>query len=268
MSNPLLSVIIVNYNGEKFLKECFNSLYNNLANIQHEIIIVDNQSTDQSVIYIKENYPEIILIESEDNLGFGLGNNLGVKHAKGKYVLLFNNDTILLDPIDTAIEYLENHADVGTLGIKMLDANKNYLPAAGIFPNPLNLILFKKLFFSTPEFRTGNFKDNTYEVDWISGSFMLMKKELYESIGGFDKDYFMYVEDVDICKKIANKNLKRVFFPSLKYIHFVGFNTKKNPLIIKGYKTYINKHHKNIIENSILNLSLKISAIIKKWKYD
>lgn len=267
MNNPILSVIIINYNGKKFLKDCFDSLSKNLANIPYEIVVLDNNSTDKSVEYIQSNYPEVKLIKSKENLGFGIGNNLAVKHANGKYILLFNNDTILLDPIDSAINYLEKRPDIGVLGIKMLDANKQYLQSTGVFPNAINLLFFKKLFKTTPHFISGNFKDESYDVDWISGSFMLMRKVLYEDIKGFDSDYFMYVEDVDICKKIANKNLKRVFFPSLEYIHFVGFNTKKNPLIIKGYRTYISKHHKNILDSSILKLSLGLSSIIKKMKY-
>jgi len=268
MNDIIVSVIIVNYNGKKYIKNCFDSLQQKLSNLSYEIIVVDNISSDDSVNYIKENYPEIVLIESDVNLGFGRGNNLGVTHAKGKYVLLFNNDTILLDPIDKAISFLENNTDVGVLGIKMFDGNHNYLQSAGIFPNYINMIFFKKLFINTPEFIVGNFTKKTYNVDWISGAFMLLKKELYDDIDGFDKDYFMYVEDVDFCKKISDKNLKRIYFPSLKYIHFVGFNTSKNPLIINGYKIYIKKHHKNIINKSMLIICLSISFLIKKIKYD
>ncbi|WP_413533400.1 glycosyltransferase family 2 protein [Empedobacter brevis] len=268
MNDIIVSVIIVNYNGKKYIKNCFDSLQEQLSNLSYEIILVDNNSSDDSVDYIKDNYPEVKVIESDENLGFGSGNNLGVTYAQGKYVLLFNNDTILLNPINEGISFLENNIDVGILGIKMIDAKKNYLQSAGIFPNYINMIIFKKLFINTEEFTSGNFKQNVYNVDWVSGAFMLLKKQLYEEINGFDKDYFMYVEDVDFCKKIADKNLKRVFFPSLKYIHYVGFKTTKNPLIIEGYKTYINKHYKNNIKKFILNICLSLSSMIKKIKYD
>ena len=94
-----LSIIIVNYNGKKFLKDCFDSITDCLLDVKHEIVVVDNNSTDDSSHYIKTNFPEVILISSNTNLGFGKGNNLGVQNAKGKYILLLNNDTILISPL-------------------------------------------------------------------------------------------------------------------------------------------------------------------------
>ncbi|MFV0199871.1 glycosyltransferase family 2 protein [Empedobacter falsenii] len=259
----LLSVIIVNYNGKDYLDNCIQSIYNQFSTKNIEIIIVDNNSTDQSVAFIKNRYKDIVLIESKQNLGFGKGNNLGVKNAQGKYILLLNNDTILLDKIDDCITYLEDNHDVGVIGINMLNAKKEYLLAAGDFPNVLNLIRFKKLFKSTPEFISGNFSQKYYDVDWLTGSFLMMKKNVYQQINGFDEDYFMYVEDIDICKKIASINLKRIFIANKSYIHFVGFNREKNKFIIEGLKIYIKKHHKNFFENRILSCALILSKVIK-----
>ena len=134
-----LSVVIVNYNGLRFLKDCLDSLVEKLNSISYEIIILDNNSQDESCSFIKANYPSINLIESKINYGFGKGNNEAVKHAKGKYVLLFNNDTILLDRLDSIITLLEQDKSIGLVGINMLDANQNYIPAAGNFPNFRNM---------------------------------------------------------------------------------------------------------------------------------
>lgn len=258
-----LSVIIVNYNGLKYLKDCFDSLYAKLENISFEIIVVDNNSTDESCAYIKENYPNVFLIESKENLGFGQGNNLGVKNAKGETILLINNDTIVLDDLQPAIELLLSDPNFGIVAINMLSTNREYIPAASLFPTPLRLLRISFLKDRRKEFVTGNFDSNkVYETDWVTGAFMLIRKSDYEKVKGFDSDYFMYVEDVDLCKKIADLGKKRIFMPSLNYIHFVGFNTTREKLLINGYKIYSKKHFKGF---SLLtaNVMLKINRWVK-----
>ncbi len=260
-----LSVIIVNYNGLKYLKNCFDSLSEKLGNVVFEIILIDNNSSDESCSYIKKNYPNVILIESKENLGFGKGNNQAVKKARGNYLLLINNDTIVLDELSTALEYLKSYSKAGVIGINMLDKNKKYIPAAGNFPNLRNMFRLKKLLDKGKEFKTGHFSKQSYEVDWLGGSFLLLSKKLYQEINGFDEDYFMYVEDVDFCKKIADKGYKRLFLPNYNYLHFVGFNNSRKPLLIKGYEIYISKHLKGI--NFLFSfLALKLNKRVKKMK--
>ncbi len=263
--NIELSVIIVNYNGLKYLKDCLDSLYKNLEEITFEIIIIDNNSVDASCDYLKTNFPEVKLIESKINYGFGKGNNEAVKTAKGNYVLLINNDTIVLDKIKPVLNFSKSNNDIGVVGVNMLNKNKEYLPAAGNFPNYRNMFQFKKLLDLGPEFKKGKFSKESYKVDWLSGSFLLLSKDTYVKINGFDEDYFMYVEDVDFCKKIANIGLKRVFIPNINYIHFVGFNSKKNPMLVKGYKIYIQKHFKGIRKFFIYSI-LQINSIVKELK--
>lgn len=263
--NLQLSVIIVNYNGLKYLKECFDSLYDKLKETTFEIIVMDNNSSDESCKFIKENYPKVILVESKENLGFAKGNNEAVKSAKGDYLLLINNDTIVLDDLEPLLQHLKSNITIGVIGINMLDGNKRYLPAAGNFPSPRNMFQLKKLLEKGPEFSSGKFSKESYEVDWLGGSFLLLSKKVYQEIKGFDEDYFMYVEDVDFCKKIANKGYKRLFMPNFSYVHFVGFNTSRNPLLIKGYEIYISKHLKGA--NKIISITaLKINKFVKKCK--
>jgi GT2 family glycosyltransferase len=260
-----LSVIIVNYNGLKYLKECFDSLKDSLKNISFEIIVIDNNSSDESCVYIKQNYPNIVLIESIENLGFGKGNNEAVKKARGNYLLLINNDTVVQDELGPVLDFLKSDDKIGVIGINMLDKDKNYIPAAGNFPNPWNMFQLKKLLDKGKEFKRGQFSAESYEVDWLGGSFLLLPIKVYHEIRGFDKDYFMYVEDVDFCKKITNKGYKRIFLPNYNYIHFVGFNNTRKPLLIKGYEIYISKHLKGI--NFLLSISaLKLNKQVKKIK--
>ncbi len=262
---PELSVVLVNYNGLLYLKDCIDALLLNLKNIDFEIIVTDNNSEDASCAYLKAHYPQIIVIESAVNLGFGKGNNEAVKQAKGKYVLLLNIDTIVLDPILPVLHFLKSDSSIGLIGIKMVDKNKKYLASAGNFPNFKNMFQMKKLLDIGTEFSTGIFTKLSYEVDWLSGSFLVLSTQLYREVGGFDEDYFLYVEDVDFAKKIANKGFKRVFLSNYSYIHFVGFNSSKNHLLVKGYETYIAKHCTGL--NKIgLQAVLSINKQVKRTK--
>lgn len=237
-----ISVIIVNYNGKKFLDDCFESIKKCFAGISYEIVVVDNASVDGSCEYIRLKHPEVRLIESAENLGFGKGNNLGVKNSKGKYLLLLNNDTVLLDHLGPVLNRLEEDATIGAAGTMMLDANRNYLMAAGNFPSPFNLYRLKNIILMGPEFRSGKFEKDEYYVDWLSGAFLMMPRKVYDETGGFDEDYFMYVEDVDLSKRIHDKGYKRIFLPRYSYIHYVGHNKSRDHLLVKGFDLYINKH--------------------------
>lgn len=263
--NIQLSVIIVNYNGLRFLDDCFQSLYEKLSSLSYEIIVLDNHSTDESCSYIKSQHPTVRLIESKINYGFGRGNNEAVKHAKGDTILLLNNDTILLDSIDELILKLDHDPSIGTIGINMVDANHQFLPSFGNFPNMWNMFYMKKIQDMCQDLKTGNFSQESYAVDWISGSFMLMKRRIYAEVYGFDEDYFMYVEDVDFCKKIEKKGLKRIFIPKFNYVHFVGFSKTRNPLLIRGYELFISKHLKGFDKLKCL-FSLKINKVVKLVK--
>ncbi len=263
--NIELSVIIVNFNGLKFLSDCLNSLKTNLEGISHEIIILDNNSMDTSCQFIKENFPEVKLIESKINYGFGKGNNEAVKYALGQNLLLINNDTIVLDNLKPVLQILKKDNNIGVVGINMLNAKKEFLPVAGNFPNARNMLQLIKLLNISTEFKTGNFSKNQYEVDWLGGSFLMLSTDTYKEIKGFDEDYFMYVEDVDFCKKIADKGKKRIFLPKYKYIHFIGFNNSKKPFLIKGYQIYIKKHMTGI-EKLVCLVFLNINKIVKNIK--
>ncbi len=260
-----LSVIIVNYNGAKYFKQCLESLYQNLAGIDFEIIVLDNNSGDNSCDYLQTHFPEVKLITSTINYGFGKGNNEAVNQANGQYLLLINNDTIVLDALLPVLDYLKSDTGIGVIGINMLNGKNQYLPAAGNFPNLFNMFRMKKLLQVNEEFKTGIFSKDAYEVDWLGGSFLMMRKSVYDEIGGFDEDYFMYVEDVDFCKKIADAGYKRVFLPHYSYLHFVGFTKAKNPMLVKGYEIYIAKHFLGIPKLFVF-LALKINKFVKKLK--
>ncbi len=260
-----LSIIIVNYNGKDYLKDCLESI-SKCCTVSHEVILVDNASSDGSQSFLKENYPEVVLIENKDNTGFAKANNIGVKKSTGRNILLLNNDTILLDSIDPLLKEIEVN-DVGAITIKMLNGEKQFIPPYGKFPTPLNLIKLANLNEKREELKTGNFSTEKYVVDWITGSFLLVKREDWDLVKGLDEDYFMYVEDVDFSQKLQKKGKKILFYANYSYVHFVGFNPKREIKLIEGYKIYASKHFGwigNMTAKVMLGLNLFIKAYIKK----
>ncbi len=259
-----LSVIIVNYNGKKFLKDCLDSIYEQLKNLDHEVIIVDNNSSDESISFIKQYYPKISLIENALNVGFAAANNQGVRKATGDYILLLNNDTILMSNLNDALNNLDSNENVGAVGIKMLNGNEEYIPSFGKFPTPYNLLRISNLNYQFRGACSGEFENkDTLIVDWISGAFLLTKKSYWNEVNGLDEEYFMYVEDVDFCKKLYNIGLKTVYLPGSYFIHHVGFNSKRERLLIKGYALYASKHF-NTFEEKFAKLLLYLNYAFKR----
>jgi hypothetical protein len=235
-----LSIIIVNYNVKEFLQNLLHSLQKAVQNISHEIIIVDNASDDGSVEFIREKFPHVQLISNQTNLGFSKANNAALKIAKGKYFLLINPDTIVSeDTISTMIKFFEDHSDAGLAGCKILNPDGSLqLACRRSFPGPWTSFCkvtgLSTLFPKSKLFAKYNLtyldENETFEVDAISGSFMMMKKEVYEKVGGFDEQFFMYGEDLDLCYRIQQNGYKVYYYPGTQIIHYKGESTKRSSL--------------------------------------
>lgn len=245
-----------------YIKACLDALYHHSQGTTVEIICVDNASSDGSVAYLKEHYKDVIVIENDANVGFAKANNIGVSRAAGKHILLLNMDTILQSPLEEALEVFQQK-DVGAVGIQMLSSKKSYLPSVGRFPTPFRLLKLSNLEDKRQDFISGNFQKHLYDVDWVSGAFLLTTKELWNHVGGLDESYFMYVEDVDFCKKISNLHHRVVFLPKLSFVHFVGFNPTREKQLIDGYKIYAHKHF-NFLNSILAQLSLLINYVYKR----
>ncbi len=259
-----LSIVIVNYNGENYLANCLDSIKKHCASFHYEIIIVDNNSTDKSIALIEDKFSEVMLIKNNYNAGFAKGNNIASNIAKGEYLLLLNNDTILLSDFYPLFLYFENDPNIGALGIKMLDGYGKFIPSFGKFPRPFRLLKLSWLNYNSKEFVNGTFNnDDIVKVNWLSGAFLLTKTSLYRMVNGLDEDYFMYVEDVDFCRKLKNIEKIAIFVPSISFIHYVGFNKSRENLLIKGYSIFATKHF-NTFEKNVAKLSLYINYAFKK----
>jgi GT2 family glycosyltransferase len=197
-----LSVIILNYNVRYFLELCVLSVESALKTIDSEIIVVDNNSSDDSCEMMKIRFPNIKLIQNNQNVGFPKGNNIGVAEAKGEYVCILNPDTVVAeDTFEKVLAFAKNQTDLGIIGVKLIDGTGNFLPESkrGI---PTPWVAFTKIASLYKLFPKSNrcnkyyaqhlAENQTGKVDILVGAFMFLKKELYNEVGGFDEDCFMY----------------------------------------------------------------------------
>lgn len=228
---PRVSVIIVNYNGKQFLAECLDSIEENIF-FPHEVIIVDNGSRDASVEFIKKFYPRVILIQSNSNLGFTGGNNLGASYASGEYLLLLNNDTVILSSIGPLITMMDSDDQIGILGCKLLYGDGRQQESVGYIPSLLSLILswtpLARLLPDVPMCRRTVHNGSTLygqsnvEVEWVSGAFLITRFDLWQTLNGLDDQYFMYMEDTDYCRRARECNYKVYYSADCSVVHYEG----------------------------------------------
>lgn len=262
-----LSIIIVNFNGKHFFDECLRSI--SLAvQFEHEIIVVDNASSDGSVEYIQTHFPQVKLVVSKANLGFAGGNNLGAKLAQGQYLLLLNNDTVLLDDLEPVIRLMDSSPTIGVLGARMVGRDQEYRYSAGYFPEPWRLLKFSSLFKKDEGFKSGIFPENIdcCDVDWVEGSFLLTPRSVWERLSGLDESYFMYVEDVDYAKRATDLGLHVVYFTKLTYVHFGGSGQARVGLVSNGFRRF-HRRHSGVVKKAMANLLLDLGLCVRAFVY-
>lgn len=233
-----LSIIIVNYNVQHFLEQCLQSVFKALQNVDGEVWVVDNNSVDGSVAMVKEKFPEVILVDSKENLGFSKGNNLAMKKSKGEYTLLLNPDTLVEeDTFEKVVTFMDENPKAGGLGVKMVDGKGNFLPESKrSLPTPS--VAFYKIFGLSSLFpkskRFGKYhcghldKNETNEIEILSGAFMLMRKSALDRVGLLDEEFFMYGEDIDLSWRLIKGGFKNYYFADTRIIHYKGESTKKS----------------------------------------
>lgn len=274
-----LSVIILNYNVRYFLEQCVASVQEALSNIDGEIIVVDNNSTDDSCQMMKMRFPNVKLIENKENLGFPKGNNIGVANAKGEYICILNPDTAVAEDTFTRIlAFAEKQKNIGIVGCKLIDGTGNFLPESkrGV-PTPFvafsKIFGLYKLFSKTTLFNryyAQHISENeTGKVDILVGAFMIMKRELYLEIGGFDENCFMYSDDIDLSYMALKKEKSNYYYHETTVIHYKGESTVKDGLYMKRFREamqfFYKKHFKSsFIFDVFMNIGAFFFAVAKK----
>lgn len=234
---PDLTVVIVNMNGKKILDDCLKSLREAAPRHQLEVHVVDNASEDDSMKMVREKYPECLIVENSDNLGFTKANNQGIKPSKGRYILLLNNDTrVLPGAFSKAIEWMDQNPTVGCSGLRLLNEDGSLQLSCRRFPSFSQALfnrysLLTKLLpnnkFSQDYLMSGQKHDEVQDVDWVSGACLMFRRSVYNKIGGLDERFFMYSEDVDYCYQVWQGGWRVVYLPIAEVYHLIGQSSKK-----------------------------------------
>jgi GT2 family glycosyltransferase len=231
-----LSIIYVNWNSLNYLRECIASVYEYTHGLTFEIIVVDNASPEGGVDAIKEEFPDVVLIKSEENLGFAGANNVGFKESKGKCILFLNPDMKLLNPaINRMYEQLQLLPDAGIVGCKMYQGNLNVLTNSIMkFPGILNQVFqFEALRLRWPSFPLWDigplFSDNPEPVkaEVITGACTMMRREVFEQVGMYSEEYFMYAEDFDLCWNVLRAGFANYYVGTGHMIHYGGVSSPR-----------------------------------------
>jgi len=276
-----LSVIILNYNVRFFLEQCVLSVQEALSTLEAEIIVVDNNSSDDSCLMMKEKFPSIKLIQNKENFGFPKGNNIGVSQAGGKYICILNPDTVVAE--DTFIKILafaERQTNLGIAGCKLIDGTGTFLPESkrGV---PTPWVAFTKIFglykvfpkwSPFNQYYAQHLEQNqTGKVSILVGAFMLMKRELYLELDGFDENCFMYADDIDLSYRALQKQKTNYYFHETTVLHYKGESTIKDEKYMKHFQGAMNffyqKHFsKSLFFNLFIQLGTWIFSFVKMFQ--
>lgn len=282
-----ISIVIVNYNVKDFLLNCLKSIETCNTNLRVETIVVDNNSPDKSVDFLEPQFPNVRFIQMEENIGFGKANNVGFDVSRGKYVLILNPDTILrADTLDVMYDYMERNSNCGIAGCKVLNPDGSFQIACRRgFPTPW--AAFSKLFGLQsifPKFKIFShynqlYKsiDETYKVDAVIGAFMFARRDLLMEIGGFDPKFFMYGEDLDLCRQVKLRGFDVMYVHNTSIIHYKGESTKRSSIndIKHFYEAMEIFAEKHFGKSSLFLLLLKLGiffrsklALVLRFKRD
>lgn len=240
---PRLSFILVSYNTRELLDACLASIYLETKGVSFEVLVVDNASSDGSAAHVRARYPQAMVIESRENLGFGRANNLGFQQSRGEFVALLNSDALLLE--DTGAElvrFLETHPQAGVVGpdVVLMDGTRQP-KTCGMLPTPrvmLNQNLLLCRLFPRSRFFAGLYVETAWaretRIGWVSGVCMVIRRETYAQCEGFDPTIFMYAEDVDLCRRCHALDWEtwRVNAHAVK--HLCGGSTKTDRQVLSN----------------------------------
>ncbi len=234
-----LSIIIVNWNSKDYLFDCIASILSWTNDVNFEIVVIDSASFDGVDEMLKHSYPQVRFVQSDKNIGFAKANNAAFSVSTGSNILFLNPDTELVGPvINILLDYLQMLPTAGAIGCKLLNADGSVQTSCiQAFPTILNQLLnseFLRALFPKSSLwgmasLFGAKSELTAEVDVISGACLMLKRSLFEQVGFFSEDYFMYAEDVDLCYKIRQAGYTNYYIPTASVIHFGGGSTEKSP---------------------------------------
>ena len=256
-SGPTVSVVIVSWNATKYLEECLTSLRDARHPWPIEVIVVDNDSSDDSSAMVVRLFPDVILIQNSDNLGFSKANNIGIRRAKGQYIALVNSDVHVLENCLTQlVRYLEEEPSSGMVGPKIIGGDGKQQSSHRGFPKLWNMlcraVALDRLLPNIPLFSGYLLSSKSLEcatpVEILSGCFLVVRRSALEAVGLLDEAFFIYGEDMDWCKRFWRAERRVVFVPAAQAIHYGGASSSNAPLrffveMQRADLQYWRKHH-------------------------
>lgn len=231
-----LSIVVLCWNDLKVIGDCLKSVYAATHVTEFEVIVPDNGSSDGSIEFIRQNYPQVQIIENGKNLRFAKANNIGIQAARGEYVLILNPDTIIHDgTLDKVVAFAERHPEAGAFTCRVLHADGRYQGCARPLPTILGewvaALNLKWLAYLSDRFQPGIYVDWAGEtertVGWAAGCFILLRSDLLRRIGGFDEQFFYYHEDMDLCHRVWQEGYSIRYTPEAAITHLGGESTSK-----------------------------------------
>ncbi len=281
-----ISVILVSYNTAEMTKKSLNDLFASVGNLKIEVFMIDNASKDNSAEMIKQEFPQITLIENNQNVGFGRANNQAVPLVNGRYVLLLNTDAFVQpDTLLKTKAYMDAHPKCGMLGVKLLGRDGTLQPSCRYFPTSWNIFLertnLKKIFKGTKLIDDMTWDHNSARsCDWVPGCYALIRKEVIDQVGLFDPRYFLYYEEVDHCFAAKRAGWEVTYYPDTTVVHIGGESAKQEAAIssksrqiealqIESELLYFRKNHgllgvlTHLALNSAADIILFLKALLK-----
>jgi GT2 family glycosyltransferase len=252
-----LSILIVSWNTREVLRDCLRTVYEQTKNVPFEVIVVDNASEDGSADMVKTAFPQAVLLANTTNRGFAAANNQAIEAAQGRYVLLLNSDTLVLDgAIDKMVGFAEAHPEAATVACRVLNSDRTWQPTCFMFPSALNTLIgalyLNKLlprnrFFGRERLTWWDGRD-VRAVDVVAGCFMLVRREAIEQVGVLDESYFMYGEEADWCYRFHKAGWKVVYTPVAEIVHLGGASSAraKGPMCLQlraSILLFLRKHN-------------------------
>jgi len=264
-----LTVAVVSYNARDELRQCLESVFANTGLDSFEVIVADNASTDGTVEMLADRFPQVRVIASTENLGFGRASNLCWTEAKSSLVLFLNSDTVVSDrALDRLVDLVRRRPEVGALGPRLLYPGGEIQMSYGTMPGIASELL-QKLWDAGYARGRGPLRNavrNRYSrertVDWVSGACLLTRRDTLETVSGFDENFFLYSEDVDLCARIRATGARILFTPEIEIVHVLGRSVAKNRdrAVYESHRSrlyFYEKHHRRL---EVLLLKLYMTA--------
>lgn len=275
MYNPDLSIIILNYKMDGLVRNCLKSIFDHQPNVSIEVIVVDNGSGDNCEEIVGNEFPRVKFIQNGANLGHAKGNNIGIKQARGRYLMILNPDIVFIDnPFDKIISYLDSNEKIGMATLQLLNPDRTLQPGAWRFHKLLTPLvqrsqLFKRTEWGKKASHHFEIKDwdrlSSRDVDWVQGSCLVTRREVVDKIGPFDERFFLYFTDVDWCRRCWDAGWRVHYFAHANVIHYyhresaqdLGLKSLRNKVArihIRDWLRYLRKYKRRLVPNIDNNL--------------